>query len=224
MDLSDNAHSRMSSKHAQRDVQSASGSYTTRENCASFNFDPVDHYVEVMSSCSETWRPYYKGLFILDYSIAIPRGDGNWQRAWFAKATVEYFDVDALAEGRSIATPSSNSGDKATLDLARYWFAQYTLHHNSCKSQKSRDHPPRRLVCVQGESDGSIIARLQDTATEPQNSFVYLALSHWWLQDDPVRLLSTTASSLYASIPVCALKQSIQDALAVTLGLGISYL
>ena len=106
--------------------------------------------------------------------------------------------------------------------LARYWIDQCTTKHVHCGSAKA-DFVPSRLIHVQS-AEPTPILRIHHTAVDNQGPD-YLALSHCWGDPQYISKLTLANRVQYESeLSFSSLPRTFQDAVHVTLGLGLKYL
>jgi len=118
--------------------------------------------------------------------------------------------------------PSTRSEE--TLSLIKAWLRKCRSEHVQCRSTTSTRKLPTRLVCVQPTNTASkLTAKICRTDVIAAGRS-YLALSHCW---GDTKFLTTTRANLNAheiSLPVDRLSKTFQDALSLTLGLGMRYI
>ncbi|KAJ4115389.1 hypothetical protein NW768_011241 [Fusarium equiseti] len=127
-----------------------------------------------------------------------------------------------VPEGAQLGLPELfRSGSCDQFVLINKWIETCNCSHAMCQptSGKQPDHMPTRLICVQNP------LRLVETiAVEPDE---YAALSHCWgrlSQDERFCTSLTNIEQLKAGIDYNRLPKNFQDAVTVTVGLGIKYL
>lgn len=118
-----------------------------------------------------------------------------------------------------------------TLALAKRWVADCVQHHKRCNAG-SRDGTwyPTRLLdlsCIDHQdgkepSPEQTLSLIQTAKVAPAGR--YTTLSHRWGPTEQLRLTRQTYPQLAGGIPLGSLLQLIQDAIFVSLELGIRYL
>lgn len=110
--------------------------------------------------------------------------------------------------------------------MARYWYHQ-CLSHPTCRSwrQDSRGLPTRlvRIWRPDNDSPDSISAELCETKNLPLNT-AYVTLSHLWGDNQIFKLQQSNIEELRQSIRLNQLPRVFQDAMYVSIELGISYI
>lgn len=110
--------------------------------------------------------------------------------------------------------------------MARYWYHQ-CLSHPTCRSwrQDSRGLPTRlvRIWRPDNDSPDSIYAKLCETKNLPLNT-AYVTLSHLWGDNQIFKLQQSNIEDLRQSIRLHQLPRVFQDAIYVSIELGISYI
>ena len=108
------------------------------------------------------------------------------------------------------------------MKLLRYWIGECTTKHLYCGSGKTA-FVPFRLIYIKSAEPNPIL-RIHQTSPDDRGLH-YLALSHCW--GDPQRITKLTMKDLaqYGNdLPFTSLPRTFQDAVHVTLGLGLRYL
>jgi len=127
----------------------------------------------------------------------------------------------------TISSPiSTNSAD--TIHLVRSWLRDCLLEHPNCLS-KERLRLPTRLLRVENSGKQVRLVSINNETllqhSERAQKCIYAVLSYCWgRQGGTFRLTEGTKSQLAAGIEVNLLPRTIQDAVAVTHSLGLSWL
>jgi hypothetical protein len=121
-----------------------------------------------------------------------------------------------VAEITSITTGSPES-----LEQSATWIRNCLETHPACRSE-SAARKPSRLLQVQ-QLDEMVRLRLQD-AEELVDDTVYATLSHCWGGALPLRLSMDNYGSFKRMITFADLPRTFQEAVSVTISLGISYI
>ena len=153
--------------------------------------------------------------------------DRNTRRARsmdVAEVVVELFAEDSPSIPISPYPPSANTCGDSTVHVTRQWISQCDSHHVRCRS-RNVGAGPSRLIHLDKAANGSTQAKLVDSGIEYHTSDVkYVALSHRWLRGESLTLTVENSQSLHKSIPCEALKQSIEDAMVITMSLGVAHI
>lgn len=114
---------------------------------------------------------------------------------------------------------SFNSGSKETLETVMVWLDHCSAHHKTCSSTvPSSEWYPTRLIEVQQDK-----LRLVETS-QASVSGPYASLSHCWGGARILRLEGHSLASFKDEIPESELLPTVQDAIQVLRGLGITYI
>src|SRR5450756_2206266 len=106
-------------------------------------------------------------------------------------------------------------------NLAKKWLTRCLNHHSSDKCPPLQDSPfPTRLVDV-GCRDCPRPARIVNSAGQKGK---YVALSHCWGGDVPLKTTEKLLGSYTQSLPVKHLPRNFRDAMRITSELGFRYL
>ncbi|KAK8129202.1 heterokaryon incompatibility protein [Apiospora kogelbergensis] len=112
-------------------------------------------------------------------------------------------------------------GSQAHFKLLKQWLGECDLKHKSCCTDESRSlNMPTRVLEVH---ENFLRLRVSATVTPDR----YVALSHCWGVVEPTKRFCTTKANfdeLTRAIDLDKLPQNFQDAVTVTLGLGIRYI
>lgn len=109
-------------------------------------------------------------------------------------------------------------------ELCRFWLQNCCIEHDKCRRYKRQTaFRPRRLVSVQRTGQGPISARLVCTSASDK-PVEYLTLSHCWGRAESFTLVEQNLLHLLEDLAVNLLPKVFQDAFAVTLELGFSYI
>ncbi|KAF4638005.1 hypothetical protein G7Y89_g91 [Cudoniella acicularis] len=125
--------------------------------------------------------------------------------------------LDGVQIGRWQVDPDLASTEN--FSIARKWLEECCKDHVSCPSSRETVFPTR-LIDV-GDTSGLEAARLFITIDQKGN---YLALSHCWGGDMPLRLLSSNLQDFCVEIPFDELSANFQDAIKITRELGFRYI
>ncbi|KAK4185212.1 heterokaryon incompatibility protein-domain-containing protein [Podospora australis] len=101
----------------------------------------------------------------------------------------------------------------------RGWLDECRLSHTRCNTFQHQSFMPKRLIEVTA-ADKGIRARLVTNAPLAP----YAALSYCWGGDQKSKTIKQILADYEKNIPFDTLPQTLQDALAVTLGVGLRYL
>ncbi|KAK3314835.1 heterokaryon incompatibility protein-domain-containing protein [Apodospora peruviana] len=122
-----------------------------------------------------------------------------------------------IAVARSV---SNHSASAECLGLARQWLNNCLENHTECPGHEQVNLPTRVLYV----GADSITSGPQLVITNGTQKGSYIALSHRWGVDRPMRLTAKTINVWQHGIPFEALPQTFRDAVAITRALGIDYL
>lgn len=119
-------------------------------------------------------------------------------------------------------TVSCNTGSETALNWARQMFNQCKTSHGTCRVRDS-SFLPTRLLDLAAINHGGLVRLVDGSALSTGSS--YTALSHCWGAKLPKCLTTRdTISDRRAGIPWEIIPPTFQNAIHVTIGLGISYL
>ncbi|KAI6085947.1 HET-domain-containing protein [Hypoxylon rubiginosum] len=109
-----------------------------------------------------------------------------------------------------------DSTTQAAFDRAARWLSQCMEYDKPCKPPDV-DFNPRRLLSVGQVGEPFLVKPTEPTA--------YACLSYCWGESvDVLKTTKTNLQSHYQEIPVASMPKSVQDAVKVCRGIGISYL
>lgn len=121
---------------------------------------------------------------------------------------------------------TSTAKSTTSMDVARFWYDQ-CLSHSSCRNwrQDSRRLPTRLIRIWEPDSDSPDLMSAQLCETRHLHlSTSYITLSHSWGNDDIFQLRQSNIGKLRQSLPLHKLPQVFQDAMYISLQLGIDYI
>ncbi|KAF2799205.1 HET-domain-containing protein, partial [Melanomma pulvis-pyrius CBS 109.77] len=111
-----------------------------------------------------------------------------------------------------------HTGSNESLNLARKWLRNCTIHHGVCCASQDEIFRPSRLLYL--ENDSVCIHTTRDMPKRVS----YLTLSHCWGKLHIIRLLKSNEQSFQQNLPWAYLPKTFQDAIRITRHLGFSYL
>lgn len=115
-------------------------------------------------------------------------------------------------------------GQRWRWDFCRFWLHNCrTLHHKCSHREQRTPFRPSRLVLVQRNATDTITARVACTSISDA-AVEYLTLSHCWGTTKFFTLVEQNLGQLQKDIVVGNSPKAFQDAFAVTLELGFSYI
>jgi hypothetical protein len=129
--------------------------------------------------------------------------------------------LDIELSGPNVVSNSTNS--PATVKLAQTWLRNCLDNHDRCNYDIEKYWRPTRLIELDQPSNGSVALSCwshEMTTTE----FKYVTLSHCWGYGDPLKLTSSTFSTLLKGVPVSKLPQTFQDAIVISRHLGLKFI
>lgn len=109
---------------------------------------------------------------------------------------------------------------KESINQILVWIQNCKLGHPDCNNG-SDDGLPTRLLSLSWSEHGPKV-RLEEV--EQTRNYNYIALSHVWALTSPTRTILFNQSHHHDDIPFSSLSKTLQDAVVLTLHLGISYL
>jgi hypothetical protein len=128
---------------------------------------------------------------------------------------------DACTLVSSNVSLSNSTGSDQTFEFLLSKYKQCKQNHTKCLRTGSQPYLPSRLLDV-GYSETSTIA-LVDQEHVPMST-AYVALSHCWGSLQPIKLTSSTDSTLRNGIADLQLPTTFKQAVAVTRKLGLRYI
>ena len=138
-------------------------------------------------------------------------------------AVEELFRVCQIKEDNSppiLKKMEKDPASKRSFEIASRWLKNCSENHSSCRPPTEFQKPPRRLIHV-----GNKTQNLSLVETFPDLQHVeWLSLSYCWGGKSLMELTNATMNTLKNGIPLTAFDATIQDAVLVTRGLGISYI
>lgn len=104
---------------------------------------------------------------------------------------------------------------------ARTWIQECLCKHEGCNLRVAEEETfvPKRVLSVKKAAHGPSVQLFSDPATQQ-----YATLSYCWGGDQPAKLVKDKVAAYSAGISFQSLPQAIQDAIQVTIGIGIPYL
>lgn len=119
----------------------------------------------------------------------------------------------------SFTDRSTRSDDTEAWGFIRGRVQECNDQHVSCQASKAPGPLPKRLLDVGSDSDSP---RLHETSTGQKD--VYIALSHCWGQDNPLRTLTSNLEQMKSGIDIEDLNDIFKDAITATRNLGLRYI
>lgn len=113
-----------------------------------------------------------------------------------------------------------NTADEKTWETVSGWIQACIDTHTRCNELRTHDWYPTRLLDLQHSGEH---VRLVETHTHPVHGR-YMTLSHRWGSSDPLCLSRATKEDMLRGLPLIALPQAFQDAIAICKRLRIRYI
>ncbi|KAH7263763.1 heterokaryon incompatibility protein-domain-containing protein [Fusarium tricinctum] len=136
------------------------------------------------------------------------------------RPTVDYPVFIAYPRGRYLSTLRRVQKDPSSpecFNLARHWLRNCTENHEACKLPYEAKLP-KRVLKISATKGNPTVCLVTDSSLRGD----YSALSHCWGKAKFLRLLTTNLTSLERDVPWETLSKTFQDAIKVSLELGIS--
>ncbi|KAK4186738.1 heterokaryon incompatibility protein-domain-containing protein [Podospora australis] len=114
--------------------------------------------------------------------------------------------------------PNLVPNSKQGFARARAWIERCQRHHQNCKLFNTK-YMPKRLLEITREKSDLQVRLVNDPEPTP-----YAILSYCWGGDQPAKTTMARLPDYQADIPLSSLPQTIQDAVTVTSGIGLTYL
>lgn len=110
-------------------------------------------------------------------------------------------------------------------DKIKEWLSNCHSLHEDCRSKRTTNRLPTRLISVGGKFDGDE-PYLTTPSTDPDGDRIqYVALSHCWGRGaPPLKTESCSLSERTRSIPLDILPATYRDAVLLTRSLGLKYI
>jgi hypothetical protein len=107
--------------------------------------------------------------------------------------------------------------------FAKYWLKDCTEKHLLCNSGRVSEFMPTRLLELNAPQIG-FFRIIHTRQTETSRIVPYTTLSHCWGKIDLLKLSNQTEGQLRAGVSNLVLPQTFQDAIQVSLTIGVNYL
>lgn len=131
-------------------------------------------------------------------------------------------EAEMIASNRKVdhSWRTCSTGSEATLDVARAWVNTCRNGHRQCLLRGSTPRlRPTRFLDLSKDTEGKLLVRLHNL-TEKDLNREYIALSHCWGRQLPLRLLRSNYESFLHNIPLSELPKTFHDAADITVRLG----
>ncbi|TFB00686.1 Serine O-acetyltransferase [Trichoderma ghanense] len=171
--------------------------------------------------------------------------DESFLRGYFAHNSREVIVLDWVLEvddwidggnlGRKVVVcaeerlPNLDPSSDETVELMKGWLRECLTTHVECqelqssnKSSQEAASGPRRLLHLSGSTEAPRVRLWQNSASGAL--LEYAALSYCWGGDQAVKLKDELVDSWAKGIPYEEFPRTIQDAVWMTMGLGLEYL
>jgi Heterokaryon incompatibility protein (HET) len=141
--------------------------------------------------------------------------------------------ADEIVTEETFQPPLYHSDDETpllrSLDRIKQWVSTCDDHHGGCKQEAQTRHGssnsprlPTRLLRLELRPEGPTVFMCTTQGRSPNTR--YATLSHCWGTSQLVKLLNENYARFSSSINFASLPQTFQDAINLSLALGIEYL
>ncbi|KAN0095526.1 HET domain containing protein [Hyaloscypha variabilis] len=183
-------------------------------------------FCSILYHAIQSQREKHLGLYIeviFDYCIILrlKRADERYSDSFIQELelyTAPETPSNWAAFG-ALQTIKSNIVDRESLQQTARWIRECKLSHSACNQQDGG--LPTRLLHISQDKETPKV-RLEDT--DQSLKYDYVALSHVWSLTTPLQTRMSDFPNYRQAVPWNGLSKGLQDAIVLTLSLGLSYI
>jgi hypothetical protein len=124
--------------------------------------------------------------------------------------------------GPRVLSNCTNSAE--TFQLVQRWLGDCVTNHHRCNNAADKSWRPTRLLQLDKPRPGIVALNCWADEATKTGFEAYVTLSHCWGNGNPLKLTSSTLSTLLEGVPVVQLPLTFQDAIMVTRSLGLKFI